>query len=416
MLFCLTANHRNTDFDVLDRISRVATTTAADLLAAHDFVRGAVVLATCNRFEAYLEIEEPLPAAGVLAREAILDVLRDPAGADADRLRTSAVALSGDDVVRHLFAVSSGLESMVVGEEEISGQVRRALAAARAAGTTSTELEQAFQRAVRATREVRAKADLGAAGRSLARLALDLVEARVPDWAGTPVLLVGTGRYAATTIAALHARGARHVRVYSRTGRAARFAARYGVRPEDDLRRALDGVDVVVTCTSRYTLGVDDLGAARPRLVVDLGLPRNVDPAVGALPGVELLDLDLIGRHATLPELGPGAHELVGSAAASFTAERAAAPAVVALRAHVEEALEAEIARQRARGGDEATAGALRHLAGVILHGPSVRAREHAAAGRLGEFEDALRTVFGIEVRTAGEDGARSRDGRSAAG
>jgi glutamyl-tRNA reductase len=396
VLFCLTANHRNTEFDVLDRISRAADSTGADVLAAHDFVRGAVVVATCNRFETYLELDEPVTGGVVLAREAVLEAVAEKTGTDAEALRASAVVLSGDDVVRHLFAVSSGLESMVVGEEEISGQVQRSLRAAREAGTASTELEQAFQRAARATREVRAKGDLAAAGRSLARLALDLADSRVTDWSTVPVLLIGTGRYAATTIAALHARGADDVRVYSATGRADAFAAKYGIRPEHDLRSAIGAARIVITSTARYTIGPEDIPDAQPRLVIDLGLPRNVEPAVGELPGVELLDLELIGRHASLAELGAGAHEAVGSAVATFNAERAAAPAIVAWRTHVQRVLDTELSRLRP--DDASTAAALRHLAGVLSHGPSTRAREFAAAGRLDEFERALETVFGVEI------------------
>lgn len=406
MLFCLTANHRNTDFDVLDRISRVTGSDAADLIAAHDFVRGVIVLSTCNRFEAYVELDEPLTGGAALAREAVIEALRD-AGADtpdADALDASAGSVVGDDVVRHLFAVSSGLESMVVGEEEISGQVQRSLVAARTAGTTSALLEQAFQRATRTTREVRAKADVAAGGRSLARLALDLADSRVTDWASVRVLLVGTGSYAATTITALRARGAEDVRVFSATGRAEKFALKYGVRPERVLRDAIADADIVLTCTAKYVVTADDIPDTASRLIVDLGLPRNVDRAVGELAGVELLDLELLGRHAALPELGAGAHELVGSAAATFTAERVAASSVVAVRSHIQALLDAELART----SDPAVAAALRHFAGVLSHTPSVRAREFAADGRVGEFESALATVFGIEVapaiRAVGDD------------
>jgi glutamyl-tRNA reductase len=403
VLFCVTANHRNTDFDLLDRISRVASTTGSDLVGAHEFVRGAVVLATCNRFEAYVEIDEPLTAASALAQEAVFEALASRAGADAEALRATATALTGDDVVRHLFAVSSGLESLVVGEEEISGQVQRALVAAREAGTTSGGLELLFQRAARTSREVRAKSDLAAAGRSLARLALDLAESRIPDWDAARVLLVGTGSYAATTIAALRARGAHDVSVFSATGRGQTFAARYGIRAETDIRAAIGTADVVITCTARYIVGVEHIPDDAPRLVIDLGLPRNVDPAVGRLPGIELLDLELISRHAPLPELGAGAHELVGSAVSAFAADRDAAPAVVALRRHVDEILAAEIARARVRGDDRVES-ALRHFAGVLLHDPSVRARELASEGRLAEFESALATLFGITPAPAVAD------------
>jgi glutamyl-tRNA reductase len=409
VLFCLTANHRNTEFDVLDRISRVASTTAADVIVESDFVRGAVVLATCNRFEAYIELDEPLTAGPDLAIEAVIHALALRAGEDAETLRETAVALTGQDVVRHLFAVSSGLESMVIGEEEIAGQVQRALREAREAGTTSSGLELLFQRSAHAAREARAHGDLAAAGRSIARVALDMADSRIPDWSDVAVLLVGTGSYAATTVAALRARGAADIRVFSATGRAQQFAARYGVTAEGDLREAIRSAAVVITCTARYVVTAADIPDDTPRLVIDLGLPRNVEPAVGSLPGVELLDLELIGRHAVLPELGAGVHEIVGNAAAAFESDRRAAPAIVALRRHVDEVLQAEIGRHRARHGvDERTEAALRHLAGVLLHEPSVRARNHAAAGQLDAVEQAVETLFGVapQLPKAVEDDA----------
>lgn len=420
MLFCVTANHRNTDFDLLDRVSRGVSTTAADLVADTDFVRGAVVLATCNRFEAYLEIDEPLTAPTAIATEAVFSTLAASVGVDADALRQTATILSGDDVAPHLFAVSSGLESMVVGEDEISGQVQRALGTARVEGTTSGGLERLFQRAVRTSREVRSAADLGGADRSVARLALDLASTRVTDWAAARVLIVGTGRYAATTIAALRARGAGDLRVFSATGRAHDFARKYAVRAESDLRHAIADAEVVITCTARYEVTVDDIPDASRRLIIDLGLPRNVDPAVGRLPGVELLDLEVLALHAPLPELEPGARELIGSAAHAFTAEAAAAPAIVALRSHIFDALDAELARARARHGVDAaeqarTEQALRHLASVLVHDPSVRARALAAEGRGDEFAAALETVFGVRVPGAQAPSAQAPSAQAGA-
>jgi len=401
----VTASHRTTDFALLDRVSREASSTAADLIAADPAVRGAVVLATCNRFEAYLDIDDDPAGAtasdGVSPGDLVFAALARSVGEDATELRKSAQLLRGDDALRHLFAVSSGLESVVVGEDEISGQVQRALTTARAEGTSSSALERAFQRAARTSREVRKVADLGGAGRSMVRLALDLAASRVADWATLPVLVVGTGRYAATTIAALRARGARDIRVYSATDRADGFAAKYGVRAEHELRTAIGGAALVLTCTARYTVTTADVPDAARRLIVDLGLPRNVDPAVAQLPGIELLDLELLALHAPLSELGEGAQQLVATAAAEFSAEADAAPGIVALRRHVLEALEQELARSRARGGDARTEEALRHLAGVLVHTPSVRARRLAAEGRTHEFLEGLEALYGLQVEPA---------------
>lgn len=412
MLLCVTADHRTTDFDLLDRVSRGVDATATDLVAGSDFVRGAVVLATCNRFEAYLELDEPLTAPVEVGTEAVFSTLAERIGTDAETLRRTARIHAGYGVAHHLFAVSSGLESLVVGEEEISGQVQRALATARAEGTSASGLERLFQRAARTSRLVRATADLGGAGRSVARLALDLASTRVTDWSAARVLVVGTGRYAGTTISALRDRGVRDLRVFSATGRAERFAAKYGARAEHDLGDAIADAEVVITCTARYEITPSVIRDGARRLIIDLGLPRNVAPAVGALPGIELIDLEVLAMHAPLPELEPGARALVGTAADAFAAEERAAPAIVALRRHIFDALDAELGRSRARGEDPRTEQALRHLAGVLLHAPSVRARELAAEGRSAEFAAALATLFGIVVDDAPHGSAAAeRDG-----
>jgi glutamyl-tRNA reductase len=411
VLLCLTANHRNASFDLLDRLSVAAPSATAELVARSANVRGAVVLATCNRFEAYLDVD-PREAAAIEpesdAIRATVEALGTASGVDPAELQSAVQVLHGDDVAHHLFSVSAGLESLVIGEDEIAGQVRRALDFARKDGTTSSALERLFQQATRTSRHVRTTTSLGGAGRSLVRLALELASSRITDWAEARVLVVGTGQYAATTIAALRDRGATDVRVYSATGRAARFGAKYGVRPEGNLAAAIGDADVVITCTTRYSVSPTDVPNATRRLIIDLGLPRNVDPAVAALPGVELLDLEVLSLHAPLLELNAAsdARELVGSAASMFLAERAAAPGIVALRKHVYDALDAEVARVTARAGADAasadtTVAALRHLAGVILHTPSVRARELARDGRADEFSAALSTVFGIELDEA---------------
>ena len=415
MLLCVTASHRTTDFALLDRVSRGASATAADVVAADPGIRGAVVLATCNRFEAYLDVDDTLASDPSASTELIFAALARSVGEDAAELRRGAELLHGDQAVRHLFAVSSGLESVVVGEDEISGQVQRALATARAEHTSTSALERAFQRAARTSRHVRRATDLGAAGRSMVRLALDLAASRVADWSTVAVLVVGTGRYAATTIAALRARGARDIRVFSATGRADDFAVRYGVIAEHELRTAMAGAELILTCTTRYTVTADDIPDASRRLIVDLGLPRNVDQAVGRLPGVELLDLELLALHAPLAELGEGAQQLVATAAAEFSAEAAAAPGIIALRRHVLDALDQELARSRARGGDARTEEALRHLAGMLVHTPSVRARRLAAEGRSHEFLAGLEALYGVQVdpegtERPGEAGGTDRD------
>lgn len=456
MLICLTASHKNAGFDMLERLSATSEHAAPRILDGHAAVQGAVVVATCNRFEAYLDLDTPEGESPIDAVHDAIRAVGHVAELEPDELRGTFDFVHGNAVAGHLFAVASGLESVVVGEGEIAGQVRRSLERARREGTTTPELERLFQRASQTSRRVKNRTGIGSEGRSLVRLALDLAESRVTDWSAVRVLLVGTGRYAGASLAALRDRGVSDVAVYSPTGRGARFAANHGIEAvaSNGYAMAAAGADLIVTCTvvdhhvvdrgllelGRTELAVaarptpvallpgrerDDAGDAAsdaPRqLVIDLGLPRNVDPDVAELPGVELLDLETIKIHAPLEEFGAtdAARELVERAARNFgrvAEELDLAPAVVALRTHVFDVLDAEIERARARGDDDGrTEKALRHMAGVLLHTPMVRSREYARAGEQQAWLEGLEAVFGIRPETdaaasAGTDAADATD------
>jgi glutamyl-tRNA reductase len=403
VLLCLTANHRNTSFDLLEKLSFGAPDAARTLVSGSAEVSGAVVLATCNRFEAYLEVDD---AEGSAATRDTVDVMSAAAGVDPSALRDAVTVLTGDEVVQHLFSVSSGLESVVVGEDEISGQVRRALERAREVGTTSSQLEQLFQKATQTSRGVKTRTALGGAGRSLVRLGLELASSRVTDWAEARVLLVGTGQYAATTVTALRDRGVENLTVFSPSGRAAAFATKYSLVAADSLSEAIGNSDVVITCTAYAAVDTTHIPNAHRRLIIDLGLPRNVAPAVAGMPGVELLDLETISLHAPVEELtaAADARALIGAAAAGFSADRSVEPAIVALRSHIFDLLDVEIARARARGAGDETEAALRHLAGVLLHGPSARARELAKEGRANDFVDGLDAVYNVRAALTLDD------------
>lgn len=426
VLLCVSASHKTASFDLLERLS-VPTTPVAPLIAAHDeCVQGAVVVATCNRFEAYVDMDEPVTAAVAVGVEATLSAIEAATGVPASELEGSYTVLGGGDVAEHLFSVASGLESVVVGEGEIAGQVRRALTESRNLGTTSGELERLFQRASEAQRGVKNSTAIGRAGRSLVRLGLELADSRIADWSTQRVLLVGTGAYAAATVAALRDQGAEDISVHSPSGRAAKFAAKHGLRAvsAETFPTAVAHADLVITCTTseHHVVSAATFAAGRTaaesaatlagcpvdhsgrRLVIDLGLPRNVDPDVAAVPGVDLLDLETIRLHAPLEELQAtdAARDLVRDAARRFASvgeRKNITPAVVALRAHVFGVLDAEVARVRARGDEGGqTEQALRHLVGVLLHTPTTRAHELAESGRGDDYVSALSALFGIEV------------------
>src|SRR5215203_3368191 len=237
---------------MLERLSATAEHAAPRILNGHPSVQGAVVVATCNRFEAYLDLDAPEGDSPVPAVHEAIRAVGSIAGLEPDELRATFGFVHGNAVAEHLFAVASGLESVVVGEGEIAGQVRRSLERAHAEGTTTRELERLFQRASQTSRRVKNRTGLGGEGRSLVRLALDLAESRITDWGRTRVLLVGTGRFAGASLAALRDRGASDVRVYSPSGRGTRFAANHGIPAvaSADYAMAAAGADVVVTCTT----------------------------------------------------------------------------------------------------------------------------------------------------------------------
>lgn len=416
MLVCLSAHHRSTPFESLESLSRLGDDAAPALRSAHEDILGTVVLSTCNRFEAYFDIADDSP---VPSMDAAMERIAAMSDLPFRTVRESVDFAHGTGVARHLFSVAAGLESVVVGEDEIAGQVKRALDAARQQGVTTTTLENLFQRAAETSRAVKNAAGVGAAGRSLVRVALQMASSRIVDWARTRILLIGTGRYAATTLAVLRGHGALDIGVFSASGRGAEFAARQGLELVDDADFVATAADahVVIACTSASDapiLTAAALHAARradaaPQLVIDLGMPRNVDPTVAELPGVELLDLDTIRLHAPLDEFAAlgEAREIVDAAAKRHAAERRVrevSPSVVALRGYLHDLLEEEVARLRVRGDESAeTERALRHFAGVVLHRLIGQGHTLAAAGAGAEWSAALETVFPLTPRGAAD-------------
>lgn len=450
VLMSLIAGHHDLDLDVLDQLSVGGHDVAREAVLSRTGPDGAVVLATCNRYEVYLEVADE--AAVASSRETIAELVAQASGLDRAQVAAHLRVLTGPDVASHLFEVAAGLDSMVVGEQEISGQVRRALTSARDIGTTSSGLEHLFQSASRSARAVATRTGLGAAGRSLVSVALDLArehltEAGAVSWALTRVVLVGTGSYAGASLAALRARGAHDVHVYSPSGRAAAFADARGIVAIEDsaLPDAVAAADMVLACSGvagpvldadrldaiRRSTGVVDGDGPRPLVVVDLALRHDVDPSVADLPGVHLITLDTVAklapdRHAQPVEEARG---IVEAAVEEFMADqrgRERSAEVVAARDRALEAAEVEIARRL--GGHGAVAGgheagptaperelrALRRAARAAVHGPTVRAHAAARIGDVRAYEEALDELHALAAGVVGVLDADSSQGVAA--
>ena len=415
-VFSLVASHHDLDLDTVARLSAGATGVGPALPGSG--AAGAVVLATCNRVEIYAEAD----GVGVeVARAGLLSAVAASTSLPDEDVHTAFRTLDADATARHLFEVGAGLDSAVVGEREIAGQVRRALTAAQEAGTASGPLVRLFESATRTAKDVGSRTALGAAGRSVVSVALDLAEelrgltdaaAQRDFWAGATILLIGTGAYAGTTLAQLADRGATTVGVHSASGRAEQFVADRGgwalALGGEAVAGAVAEADVIIGSSGgERQISPERLqelreGARRPLTVVDLALSRDFDPAVADLPDVDLITLESVRLAA------PEQAEVAVAEARALEEYRAAQrgrsadAAIKALRRHTLGVLDRELERVRARHGCTAAAEevefALRRMVNQLLHEPSVRAKRLAAEGRLDRYEDALEAVFGIEA------------------
>lgn len=413
VLLSLVASHRDLDLAVLERLSSDVHAVGRELVGASPCVTGAVVVATCNRYELYLDVDDV--AHTPQARAAVAATVASRSGDDPASVGRHLQALVGTDAAAHLFAVACGLESMVVGEREIAGQVRRALSTARRDGTTTSALESLFQASSRVSRSVEARTGLGAAGRSVVGVALDIAQGDLARWQDVRCVLVGTGSYAGATLAALKSRGCHDIRVYSPSGRAGSFAAARGVVAVPagaDLAAELAGVDLVVACSGAAgaVLTVDALAEARagtehPLTVVDLALRHDVDPGVRTLPGVRLISLTTVAQHAPAEQAAVAdARLIVERAAAAYEAERRERewnPAVLAERTRVLGGLEQALGSLEPEGRDERAERSLRRRTRAALHGPTVRAREAARAGDAAAYAAALADLAAVPVPVA---------------
>jgi glutamyl-tRNA reductase len=399
-------SHHDVPLAALEEISRSTSSLAYDLVGEpHAGVTGAVLLSTCNRVEIYFEAEETR-----LAGDAVRRMFLKRAGMPID----APIPAIGTDVARHLFSVAAGLDSMVVGEDEVSGQVRRALQKAREEQTTSSALERLFQSAAATSKKVSATTGLGAAGRSIATVALDLVEEGGDPIEDREVLVIGTGAFARVAHAALVKRGSRPPMVFSSSGRAHRFVDSHGgvAISQNDFMSALAKADVVVACSGAphaildmHTLAAVTEHRDRPLPVLDLALTKDVEDEARLLPSIRLIDLEFISRHAP-EEHGVAvthAQRVVNEAVEDFGAReagRSADAVVIAMRAHVQELMERERTRALQRLAPETAAHveeSLHRLVGELLHEPTIRARQFTREGAIEEFESAVRIVFGIE-------------------
>ena len=430
-LLAVGVSHQTAPVSLLEQFAmdRDDTVKALHELVENDHVSEAIVLATCNRVEVFAEVERfhggVVDVSRILARQA---------GGSVEELSPYVTVHYEDQAVAHLFTVAAGLDSMVVGETQVLGQLRAAYALAQDEGTVGRALHPVAQRALRVGKRVHSETGIDRAGASLVSVSLDHAEGLGGSLAGRPVLVVGAGSMGALAATTLARRGA-VVTVISRT---AAHAQRLAVAVEGRaaelgrLGEEIAATDLLVTCTgaSGIIVGVDPVAAAmadrghRPLVVVDLALPRDVDPAVAALPGVHVVDLALLqGERQTDDGAAPGpvatgdvvaARAMIEEETALLRAERqaaAVAPTVSALRSQAAEVVDTELLRLSTRLPDldardrAEIARTVRRVVDKLLHEPTVRVKELASAPGGTDYADALRALFGLAIDADVADG-----------
>ncbi|MEY9887430.1 glutamyl-tRNA reductase [Catenulispora sp. MAP12-49] len=417
-LLAVGLSHRSAPHALLERAALSTERTGKLLadLAASPNVHEAAALATCNRIEVYAGVDKFHAAV-----TEITELLSLHTGVEPAELTQHLYVHYDGRAVQHLFTVACGLDSMVVGEPQILGQIRTALATAQDHGTAGRALNDAMQQALRVGKRAHSETGLDRAGQSVVSVALEAAyqALRVEGPNELRALIIGAGSMAALAAASLNRAGVRHMVVANRTQeRAEHLASQYGgdVVPMAEVVPALGEADLVVACTGApgYVITGEMLNRAahsHPVALVDLALPRDVDPAVRELAGVHVVDLERVAEDGSAQaagaaqEIGAVRDLVLGEVEAYAAAQRAeaVAPTVAALRVMAADVVRAELDRLRGKTphlGDKDRAEVeqtVRRVVDKLLHVPTVRVKQLAGAPGGSSYAEALRELFGLD-------------------
>jgi glutamyl-tRNA reductase len=415
-------SHRTAPVEVLEKLA-VSSAELGDVVArlhAVPTLDEVIVLSTCNRVEVYAATRGPAEPvigaiAGLLATRAAIAV--------DEVLRMARVGVDAA-AVEHLFSVACGLDSMAVGEDQIVAQIKSATRAGAAAGTTGTAITGLVDAALRASKRARTQTSISTAGISLVRAGLDIARSRLGDLATRDAVVLGTGSVGKLAAWQLREADVGRLSVAGRSqARAAEVAAAVNGRPlpAADLPATLADADILITATGALgpVVLAEQVRAARepagnrPLFVLDLGMPPDVEAAVGRLAGVTLVDLAALGRHLAdrdLPDQVPLVRTIIAAETAAYLERQeqtAAAPVIAAMHAQIRQLADAELARLHDRLPDLSeqqqaeTAATVHRILRKILHRPTVRAREFSTGPNGVVYLDALRQLFDLNADEA---------------
>jgi glutamyl-tRNA reductase len=425
-ILILGVSYRRASIDLLDRLAF----TDEDYVKAYrraedlDGLRELVILSTCNRVELYADV--PSYHAGFLSLKRLLCESRD---VDPDALAEPLYSHFEQQAVEHLFSVASGLDSMVLGEQQIHSQVRDALRRADAEGATGRGLKALFHSAARAGRRVRTETTLGAAPDALVEEAVAIASRELGGLEGRAVVVIGAGQMSAITVKHVRRRGAGPVRILNRNVDRARVLAERTSADHGGLAALHDSLaeaDLVVSATGaagivvhegtvRRAIELGGRGQQRPLVLLDLAVPRDVDPDAASLPGVHIIDIETLKRWlADRDAVGAAetarANAIIEEEVRRFAIRRRSdrlAPVIRALRERGDAVMAGELERFGTHLSDltpderEAVESLARGIVSKLLHDPIVQLKERSGPGTEGAYVRMLAELFDVDPGSA---------------
>jgi len=380
-------------------------------------VSEAVILSTCNRVEVYAVLERTAARANGLA-----GFMADFHGVPLELVAPHLYCYEGEDAVRHLFSVAGGLDSLILGEPQILGQVRRAFAESQDIGASGSTLSTLFRRAIQTGKRIHCETGISHGAASVSYAAAEIAARHHKDLAGCHALIVGAGKTGQLTAQCLLGQGVQSIAVANRSyDRAIELADNWGgiAYGLEDLDIALPSADIVISCTDApgYVVSREQVAQAlalradRPLVLVDIAVPRDIEPAAGSLPGVRLyniedLQLTIEENMAGRGLEGAQAEAIVDEQVAEFMAWLVALsvkPLIVDLREHAEMIRQRELERVQHRLPDLPPEYApiidmmTQRIVNQLLHEPTVRLKNHASHldGQL--YARVIRDLFALD-------------------
>lgn len=417
-IHCLGLSHHTASVSLRERMA-LSPQAAAALIrsetASGNAISEAVLLSTCNRVEIYIVADQPSFAA-------LESWLAQQCGLPIEAFAPACYRLLDEDALAHLLRVAAGLDSAVLGEPQILGQITEAYASARAQGTAGQVLSRLFQTAIHAGKRVRTETAISQNPASISSVAVALIAKTVPNLPAAEIIVLGAGEMAELAVEALRKRGAHRITVINRTltraqelagrwqGKAAAFDALPGLLPDADVVIASTGAPHAILSAALIEQAMQ-ARRRRPLVLMDIAIPRDVDPKAGQLPDVQLFDLDSLSaqlessRARRAAEI-PAVEAILAEEQAAFMEYLAmldVLPIIAGLRQQADAIREAELDKTLRRLSDLSpeTRQQLdlltRSIVNKLLHTPTLRLRETAATPHAADYANLTRTLFGLD-------------------